>query len=384
MSKSTENTLIEIEGINLPVITEIVGKVHDVYTSHFTKIEEEIANHVPDISTESGRKEIKSLAYKISRTKTGLDDAGAKLTADQKSLIDGVNSERKEMRDTLDGMRDKVKAPLVKWEADEDTRIKKSLEIFNVLNSMVESVDHGTSEEVFSLLTSIADFDLDEDILRTRHEEAYGLRSQITKDLNDLLARKTKEEADQAELEELREAKRKQEEMDQEREAEAERAELKRLVEIKQAEAQKLEEERMKEAAERAAKAAKEEAEKAAQEKIDAANQEAEDAKQAAIKQKEDSDLKAKEALDQAEKEKAEALRLADKKVEDERIANQKAETEFKEAQDARAKDIKRRNKITEEISDAILKCSDCSEAQAEVITLAIGKGKIPHIKISF
>lgn len=71
---------------------------------------------VPDISTESGRKAIKSRAYKISRLKTKIDEYGKDSVADYKKKLDAVNAERRIAKQLLDDARDAIKKPVVEYE----------------------------------------------------------------------------------------------------------------------------------------------------------------------------------------------------------------------------------------------------------------------------
>lgn len=82
-------------------------------------IEAHVLSFVPDTTTSYGRKEIASLAYRVSRSKTALDDLGKKLVADWKSKSAQVDAERKLARDKLDSLRDKVRQPLTDWEVAE-------------------------------------------------------------------------------------------------------------------------------------------------------------------------------------------------------------------------------------------------------------------------
>ncbi len=83
-------------------------------------IEEAIANHVPDVHTTAGRKEVASLAYKIAQTKTKLDTLGKGLTDDWRKQTNAVNAKRKATRDRLDDLRDEARKPLTEWEADQE------------------------------------------------------------------------------------------------------------------------------------------------------------------------------------------------------------------------------------------------------------------------
>ncbi len=86
-------------------------------------IRAEIDAFVPDVTTAKGRDAIKSLAFKVVKSKTALDAAGAELVADQKAAIAKVDAARKHLRDSLDVERDRVKAPLLAWEKAEEDRV---------------------------------------------------------------------------------------------------------------------------------------------------------------------------------------------------------------------------------------------------------------------
>jgi len=86
-------------------------------------IKKRVADFKPDISTDDGRQEIKSFAYKIARSKTALDDMGKELVSEWKSKSKLVDAERKRVRDAMDEMRDAVRKPLTDWEDAEKERI---------------------------------------------------------------------------------------------------------------------------------------------------------------------------------------------------------------------------------------------------------------------
>ena len=88
-------------------------------------IEEEVASIVPDLETIKGRKEIASLAHKVSRSKVALDNLGRDLVSDWKTQAKAVDASRKKIRDRLDALRDQVRQPLTEWEAAEKLREDK-------------------------------------------------------------------------------------------------------------------------------------------------------------------------------------------------------------------------------------------------------------------
>lgn len=85
-------------------------------------IEAEVRGEVYDVSTAKGRKEIASIAYKVSQSKTALDKLGKDLVSNWKAQSKAVDAERKLIRDRLDALRDEVRLPLTKWEKDEEDR----------------------------------------------------------------------------------------------------------------------------------------------------------------------------------------------------------------------------------------------------------------------
>src|SRR5262249_26606591 len=89
------------------------------------KIEKDARSLVMDISTEQGRKDCASAAYKIARSKTFLDDMGKNLVAEWKAKASKVDAERKKIRDRLDTLKDEIRKPLTDFENSETARIEE-------------------------------------------------------------------------------------------------------------------------------------------------------------------------------------------------------------------------------------------------------------------
>lgn len=85
-------------------------------------------DEVPDTSTAEGRARIKSLAYKVSRSKVALDDAGKDLVAGIKAQAATIDELRRTAREELDTLRDFVRAPLDAWEAEQDRIEQEAIE----------------------------------------------------------------------------------------------------------------------------------------------------------------------------------------------------------------------------------------------------------------
>ena len=70
----------------------------------------------------SGRAEIKSVAHRVARTKTALDDLGKDLVADWKAKSAAVDTQRRRIREALEKLKDDIRRPLTEWEIEEEGR----------------------------------------------------------------------------------------------------------------------------------------------------------------------------------------------------------------------------------------------------------------------
>jgi len=86
------------------------------------EIETKVRAFEPDLATAKSRKEIASMAYKVSQSKALLDGLGKALVADWKAKAAKVDASRKIARDRLDALRDEVRQPLKEWEEAEEKR----------------------------------------------------------------------------------------------------------------------------------------------------------------------------------------------------------------------------------------------------------------------
>jgi len=75
-----------------------------------------------DVSTEEGRENVRSNAYKLTRSKTFLDKLGKDVVSAEKKKVDAANKNRKKIRETIDKDKDDYRKPLTDWEAQEKIR----------------------------------------------------------------------------------------------------------------------------------------------------------------------------------------------------------------------------------------------------------------------
>lgn len=103
-----------------------------------------------DISSEKGRKAIASLAHKVARSKTAIDEAGKALNESKRAEIAVVDADRRWARETLDDLKTEVRKQLTDWEEADESRIAAHKTALAVINEMVPGLPAGASTEHIS------------------------------------------------------------------------------------------------------------------------------------------------------------------------------------------------------------------------------------------
>lgn len=335
------------------------------YSEFYKRVKDEVSAHVPDLTTAKGRGEIKALAYKVTRTKTAIDDAGKKLNEEAREKINAVDAQRRKIREELDALADEVRRPLTEWEDKEKARKGNVNRIFDEIRAI--SSLHGSegSEHLEQLISEIeSEINLDPDVFLDDMGEAIYQKSAALEKLRNARMVALKREADQAELARLRAENEAREKAEAEKQAEIERAAReieaeRRRLEIEQ-ERQELAERQAKEREERAAREAQERAEKIAREEREKIQREADD---------------------RVAKAEAEATAIREKLDRENHEAEELARMEA-----ARAADRKHRGEIMKAAKEAIMAidADGISEAVARRVVLAIAANEIPNVRISF
>lgn len=301
------------------------------------RITEQTDSHEPDTSTAKGRDEIKSLAYKVTRTKTTLDDLGKAVKEDAQKTVDAVDASRKRMRDTLDDLKTKVRKPLTDYEAAEkekDDAVNADLNKLAELKTVPFNATPASIQEMQEQVATISgrnDWRGKEEKADTLIEACRSIHSQ---------ALSAAQERERMEAENARLQKEREEAEARERErAEKERAEA--------------EERERQEAARKAAEEAQAaEMEQLRREKAEA-EEKARQAEESAQREREEADRAAK-AREQEERERQERERLAAEKAEADRIEAERqeklrAEREAAEREAAEKREAERKAKEAEE-----------------------------------
>ncbi|WP_404623415.1 hypothetical protein [Klebsiella pneumoniae] len=292
-------------------------------------IEKEARSLVPDVTTKKGRDAIASMAHKVARSKTYIDNAGKDLVAELKALPKQIDESRRVVRERLDALKDEVRRPLTEWEAEQE-RIKAE-EAMNALHAEALAMNEEFDRQLAARIES-------------DHEMALLM--------NDAFDR---EQADKA--------------------AEAERQRIAHEEEIKRmaaaAAAREVEQRAQREREEAAHREAvlKAQAEQAERDRI-AAEQKAEADKQAAI-----------EAERRKAQEEADRIRREAEQREQARLAEEKRKADEQARREA---DVKHRKAVGTEIVKALLANTSLTRDQAIEVLTVVKDGRIPHTGISY
>lgn len=246
-------------------------------------IESQAMTHVPDIETDQGRKDIASMAYKVTRSKTLIDKMGKEVVADWKKKAKKIDGYRKQARDFLDDLKEKVRQPLTDYEAEqqklkEEEERKEKEKIDQRQTAICRYNPHipymeialATDEEFDAMLQKAkSDWEAEEKRVAEQEAERKAEEERLAK-------QKAEQDAKEAEL------KKQADELAAKEREEREKfeTEQRKLAEEKGAfEAEKRAEQEAKERAEREAREVKERAEREAKEKAEKEKREAEEKK---------------------------------------------------------------------------------------------------------
>ncbi|MFQ6522789.1 hypothetical protein NOR93_12425 [Klebsiella pneumoniae] len=292
-------------------------------------IEKEARSLVPDVTTKKGRDAIASMAHKVARSKTYIDNAGKDLVAELKALPKQIDESRRVVRERLDALKDEVRRPLTEWEAEQE-RIKAE-EAMLALHVEALAMNEDFDRQLAARIES-------------DHEMALLM--------NDAFDREQADKAAEAERQRI-----------------AHEEEIKRLAAA--AAAREVEQRAQREREEAAHREAvlKAQAEQAERDRI-AAEQKAEADKQAAI-----------EAERRKAQEEADRIRREAEQREQARLAEEKRKADEQARREA---DVKHRKAVGVEVVKALMANTSLTRDQAIEVLTAVKDGRIPHTGISY
>lgn len=117
---TTEIALLPLAVSDLTTVYSTKAKIDEVLTA----IEVKARAFVPDLSTDTSRKQIASMAHQVARSKKALEDAAMRLTDEWRMNTAAVNAEKKRVIERLDALKAEVRKPLTEWEVAEASRVE--------------------------------------------------------------------------------------------------------------------------------------------------------------------------------------------------------------------------------------------------------------------
>ncbi|MFZ4392617.1 hypothetical protein ACOZFZ_21030 [Klebsiella pneumoniae] len=292
-------------------------------------IEKEARSLVPDVTTKKGRDAIASMAHKVARSKTYIDNAGKDLVAELKALPKQIDESRRVVRERLDALKDEVRRPLTEWEAEQE-RIKAE-EAMNALHAEALAMNEEFDRQLAARIES-------------DHEMAL-----LMNDAFDREQAEKKAEAERQRIAREEEIKRQAEEKAKREAAEQAQREIDAAA-----------------AREREAILAKERAEREQREAAERAERE----KQAAV-----------EAERRKAQEEADRIRREAEQREQARLAEEKRKADEQARREA---DVKHRKAVGVEVVKALMANTSLTRDQAIEVLTAVKDGRIPHTGISY
>lgn len=320
--KENNTDLVVVETLSKQIFLEKEAdgklKIDKVLFEIMTRVDE----FVPDMSTEKGRAEIKSFAYKIAQTKTGIDDLGKEAVEEWQRNVKAVNADRTRIKAALQFLQDKVRQPLTDYEEKEKARIAR---IKNTIESLILILPLPSElAKLLEIERRIKEVTIDESF-EEQIEVANQTKNTSLAQLTFLISEARKRDADAIELKRLRE--------ESNARAQADREEAIR--------------------------------------------------RDAADKAKLESDEKLKKAELQAEIDRKSAEERVKLAVEAEQRRALAEEAKKLEEQQKREKDKKHKNAVHNKILEA-LKIAGLPDAEADIVLMALAGNFIPNVRINY
>lgn len=357
--------ITEVESGEMPQLPIVFGSEN--LEALYKQVEAEVKSEVLEVETEEGRKRIKSLAAKISSSKTAIDKPIRDHLRALKEIPKALEKNARESIERFDALRDETLAPLNAAQAEQDAMLEK----LNAIPSRCLAAD-ATSLIAGNDLAYAESIDLEVfwPELKKKAKTAKETAIDVAKNALDRISAA---EAQAAELERLRLEAEKRRQEDHDRmiaEQAAERARqqeaAKAQAEREQIERRAIEAKQREEAQRMAAEQARRDAELAEQRRIESEER----AKQAAI--------------EAAEKAKADAAAAAERAAQDERDRIAAEQAEAKRLADARAADKEHRIQINRAALVDLIAQAGLDEEQAKAVVTAIAKGQVRNVKIFY
>ncbi len=185
--------------VNMDALDAVSVFVDGAIEKVVASVKYEIDQFQPDMTTQEGRDAINVFARKIRKSEIGLDKMGKDFTAEAKRQTKKIDTQRKQMRDTLEAMRTEFRAELTAYE------LLHSLANEMMAQLSVIHLELNTTAEINERIFQVQD--LKKEDWGSRREEILVECEEALERLNDKLAASIEREAEQRELEMYRQQK---------------------------------------------------------------------------------------------------------------------------------------------------------------------------------
>lgn len=154
-----------------------------------------------DISTPEKRKGLKSLAFKLVKSRTYIEGLAKAHTIETKRKLALIDSEKRRVCDILQGIEDEVRSPLTAWENKEKARVQKHEDALTAIREMQPHV----YPDIPSLTEAIRQLEgMDTDTFEEFSAPAERARQEVLETLLGELETRQRRETERVELERLR------------------------------------------------------------------------------------------------------------------------------------------------------------------------------------
>jgi colicin import membrane protein len=185
--------------------------------SIINKIKEDVVEFSADVTTKEGQAQIKSMAAKVAKCKSPIENLAMELKEDSRKVIDDVNREWNRYKIAMDELRDKIRKPVDDIEDAEAKILKERQDRLSQIESFrnYESIQSGASEQGYQWC-----IDTVKELLIFEWEEFSFKAKTIGKEIIDILEKRLsaqiKYNSDQAEIAQLKKEKAEREQKDHE------------------------------------------------------------------------------------------------------------------------------------------------------------------------
>lgn len=164
----------------------------------------EVEAHKPDLTTDTGRKAIASLAYRSNTRKAAIDKARLGLTEGWRKQTAAVNAAGKVAEAKLNDLAVKARKPLTDWEKAEADKKARAEAAFKYLQDAPVVLLNDTAATLEARLQAVRDYLLPNDFEPEHRDACERLRATAIAALTTAIAEAKQKEQDAADLARLR------------------------------------------------------------------------------------------------------------------------------------------------------------------------------------